>query len=153
MTKRRLPRAISGALAAFSGVYESLPILHRFMVDDVQQHGTAQPRSPLIPHIRLDRRGLSLLRPQPLSALSFRLVAAGIPVPRVEYYHDQLADDLFAELAWPDLDQPVAVLVGDQAAFASQWQAGGWLVVTLDDLQATGVTLLVEMISGRVVGV
>jgi DEAD/DEAH box helicase domain-containing protein len=45
------------------------------------------------------------------------------------------------------------VLVGDQAVFASQWQAGGWIVVTLDDLQANGVTWLVEMISGRVVGV
>ena len=73
-------------------------------------------------------------------------------MPRVEYYHDHLADDLFAELAWPDLDRPVAVLVGDQAAFASQWQEGGWMVVTLGDLQANGVTWLVEMISARVVG-
>jgi hypothetical protein len=44
------------------------------------------------------------------------------------------------------------VLVGDQAAFASQWQEGGWMVVTLGDLQAHGVTWLVEMISARVVG-
>jgi DEAD/DEAH box helicase domain-containing protein len=113
------------------------------------------PDLPLIPHIRLDSSWMHVVAQTTAAVRPYLsiLSAAGIPVPRVEYYHDHLADDLFAELAWPDLAQPVAVLVGDQAAFASQWLAGGWMVVTLDDLQANGVSWLVETISGRVVGV
>jgi DEAD/DEAH box helicase domain-containing protein len=112
------------------------------------------PDLPLIPHIRLDSAWMHVVAQTTAAVRPYlsTLSAAGIPVPRVEYYHDHLADDLFAELAWPDLDRPVAVLVGDQAAFASQWQEGGWMVVTLGDLQAHGVTWLVEMISARVVG-
>jgi hypothetical protein len=118
------------------------------------QNGTA-PDLPLTSHIRLDSAWMYVIAQSTAAVRLYlpALSAAGIPVPRVEYYHDHLADDLFAELAWPDLAQPVAVLVGDQAAFASQWQEGGWMVVTLGDLQAHGVTWLVEMISARVVGV
>ncbi|WP_395752920.1 DEAD/DEAH box helicase [Prosthecobacter sp.] len=58
------------------------------------------------------------------------------PVPEVEFYHEELADDACAEVAWSE--QKIAVLVGDQASFASQWQGLGWKVVTSDDLAAKG---------------
>ncbi|MFH1138027.1 MAG: DEAD/DEAH box helicase [Pseudomonadota bacterium] len=60
--------------------------------------------------------------------------AAGLPTPRVEYFNEHINDDAFAELAWPNLDAPTAILAGDQESFASQWQRQGWKVVVLDDL-------------------
>jgi DEAD/DEAH box helicase domain-containing protein len=58
------------------------------------------------------------------------LAAVDRAVPAVEYYSDEIGEELFAELAWPDLDKPVAVLTGGQASFAAKWQAMGWTVCT-----------------------
>ncbi len=60
-----------------------------------------------------------------------------LPVPQVEFYHDELADDACAELAWEE--NRIAVLVGDQATFATHWQRLGWKVATPDDLRAKGM--------------
>ena len=60
-----------------------------------------------------------------------------LPVPVVEFYHDELTDDACAELAWKEYR--IAVLVGDQATFATQWQNLGWKVATPDDLSAKSI--------------
>jgi len=62
---------------------------------------------------------------QPLVA---RLSLLDIPLPEVEFYPDGLSDEVFAELAWADEDIKVAILTGDQMAFAEQWRARGWQV-------------------------
>lgn len=79
------------------------------------------------------------------------LASAGLSVPaalpQVEYFNDEIKDDAFAEMAWPDCTPPVAVLAGDQLDFASAWQRQGWKVVTPDDMQAKGITHLVDLIA------
>jgi DNA helicase-4 len=40
-----------------------------------------------------------------------------------------LGDDLHAELAWPDLKPPVAVLTGQHRAYAASWTEAGWRVL------------------------
>jgi DEAD/DEAH box helicase domain-containing protein len=91
---------------------------------------------------RLLEQITTALRPY-IPALSM----AEVPVPQVEFYQDQIADDAFAEPAWPQLHPPVAVLAGDQVAFASQWQQLGWRVIAADDLQAKGVEWLIEVMT------
>jgi DEAD/DEAH box helicase domain-containing protein len=80
------------------------------------------------------------------------LAVAGAPVPQVEFYHDQIDDDAFAELAWPQLRPPVAVLAGDQVAFASQWQQLGWQVIAAEDLHAKGIGWLIEVMTAGAAG-
>ncbi len=72
--------------------------------------------------------------------------------PVVEHFNEQIDDDAFAELAWPALHPPVAVLVGDQAHFASQWQQQGWRVVTPNDLQARGISFLIDILTQAMSG-
>ncbi len=79
------------------------------------------------------------------------LAAADIPVPVVEHYND-LIDDAFAELAWPDNSPSVAVLSGDQADFVGKWQKLGWKTIVLDELQAKGNNWLVEIIQNSAKG-
>jgi DEAD/DEAH box helicase domain-containing protein len=67
-------------------------------------------------------------------------------MPEVEYYDDNLGDELFAELAWPDVSKPIAVLTGDQASFANQWQQAGWKIITNDDFAALGLKNCVNQI-------
>ena len=83
-----------------------------------------------------------------------QLAAAGVALPKVEVYRSA-ASDCFAELAWrkaPSSTQRegesggVTILVGDQAAFAAEWQAAGWRVVTLADLQTRGTAWLIAML-------
>jgi DEAD/DEAH box helicase domain-containing protein len=69
-----------------------------------------------------------------------------IPAPLVAHYNDSIDDDAFAELAWPDYTPPVAVLAGDQTAFADQWQGLGWKVVVISDLQAKGGNWLIDIL-------
>ena len=66
--------------------------------------------------------------------------------PLVEHFNDNIDDDAFAELAWPALTPPVAVLAGDQATLARKWQDLGWKVIVPDDLQARGVQYLRDTI-------
>ena len=64
------------------------------------RNGTA-PNLPLFPHIRLDSAWMAVIAQTTAAVRPYfpTLSAPGIPVPQVEYYHDHLADDLFAELA------------------------------------------------------
>ncbi len=70
-----------------------------------------------------------------------------VPLPVVEYFIEGIDDDAFAELAWPDLPQRVAILAGDQIDFSAQWEGLGWRVIVPDDLHAKGVKWLVDVIS------
>jgi DEAD/DEAH box helicase domain-containing protein len=84
------------------------------------------------------------------------LANAALPLPeglpQVEYFNEQIEDDVFAELAWSRLVPPVAVLAGDQEDFSAAWQRQGWKVVTLDDLQARGVGYLIDLIANGMKG-
>jgi DEAD/DEAH box helicase domain-containing protein len=68
------------------------------------------------------------------------------PIPEVEFYHDGLADDACAEVAWTE--KKIVILVGDQASFADRWQAIGWKVVTSDDLAAKGTEWFANLFGG-----
>ena len=70
-------------------------------------------------------------------------------LPVIEYFNEQIEDDAFAELAWPKLDPPIALIAGDQEDFASEWQQQGWIVVTPDDLQAKGITYLIDLLTSN----
>ena len=85
------------------------------------------------------------------------LACAGLPVPEtipvVEHFNAHIDDDAFAELAWPQGHPPIALLAGDQLDFAPQWQHQGWTVVTPDDLQAKGMSTLIDQLARSVTGV
>jgi DEAD/DEAH box helicase domain-containing protein len=117
------------------------------------QDGTA-PDLPVIAPAQLDSAWACVLDQATPSVRPYipALSAAGMPVPQVEYYPNQLDGDAFAELAWPELPQPVAVLVGDQTTFADQWQDHGWMVIPLRDIQAEGVTWLIETVTNGMIG-
>jgi DEAD/DEAH box helicase domain-containing protein len=66
--------------------------------------------------------------------------------PEVEYYNDIVDPDAFAELAWPNLEQPVAILAGEQMDFSEKWQASGWKIVVPDDLEINSMEWFVDMI-------
>ena len=77
------------------------------------------------------------------------LATAGLPIPdaipEVEHFSEHIEDDAFAELAWPRMQaRRLAVLAGDQVDFAAQWQKDGWKVVTPDELQAMGISYLID---------
>ena len=84
------------------------------------------------------------------------LAAADMPIPaalpKVEYFNEQIDDDAFAELAWPNCTPPVALLAGDQEDFAPQWQSQGWKVLTSDDLQAKGIAHLTDQLMKSILG-
>ncbi len=68
-------------------------------------------------------------------------------LPEVEHYGDGVGDEAFAELAWPQATPPAALLVGDQEAFAQQWQRCGWQTILLTDIQAKGVEWMIERLT------
>ena len=80
-----------------------------------------------------------------------QMATAGIALPEVEVYLSD-ASDCFAELAWRKsgeaqlLQHSITILVGDQAAFASEWQGAGWRVVTLADIEVRGTAWLMAML-------
>jgi DEAD/DEAH box helicase domain-containing protein len=84
------------------------------------------------------------------------LAIAGLPmpeaIPRVEHFNDQIDDDAFAEMAWPNCKPSIAILAGDQIDFASQWQNLGWKVFTPDELQAKGIGYLIDQLSQSLSG-
>jgi DEAD/DEAH box helicase domain-containing protein len=67
-----------------------------------------------------------------------------VKMPVVEYFNEEMEDDAFAELAWPEQQPPVAILAGDQMTFQTKWQQQGWKIVTADDLQAKGIGYLLD---------
>lgn len=78
------------------------------------------------------------------------LARAGLPLPGglpvLEHFNDGIDDDAFAELAWPQCKPPIALLAGEQTEFTSRWQQLGWKVFTPAELQAGGISTLVEQI-------
>lgn len=84
------------------------------------------------------------------------LASAGLPLPealpQVEHFNDSIDDDAFAELAWPQYHPPVALLAGDQTAFTPKWQQQGWKILTPDDLQARGVSYLIDVVARSLAG-
>jgi DEAD/DEAH box helicase domain-containing protein len=84
------------------------------------------------------------------------LACAGLPLPealpQVEHFNDSIDDDAFAELSWPQYHPPIALLAGDQMAFTPQWQQQGWKILTSDDLQARGVSYLIDMVARSLAG-
>lgn len=81
-----------------------------------------------------------------LAPLTKILAATGSVIPLVEYYDDDLDDELFAEIAWPLAVPPVAVLTGDQSSFAGVWQNAGWVTITDKDIQAKGLAQIAAMV-------
>jgi len=79
-----------------------------------------------------------------LRRLTHELAERGAPLPLAEYYLEGIDDEVFAELAWPQADPPVAILAGEQATLAAEWQRQGWRVVTPDDLSSDLIESLVK---------
>ena len=88
-----------------------------------------------------------------IRAYLLEIASSNIPYPEVEYFNDDVAEEAFAEIAWPNLKVPVCILIGDQAYFVSKWQEIGWITVILDDLQSKGVSWLVDLIGKNKEGV
>ena len=84
------------------------------------------------------------------------LAMAGLPVPaaipEVEHFSEHIKDDAFAELAWPRCKPPLAVLAGEQVDFTGQWQQEGWKIVTPDELQAKGISYLIDQLTNGLKG-
>ncbi len=52
------------------------------------------------------------------------IIGQGCGIPAVPHFEGPLC----AELAWPNVDPPIAVLTGHQKAQAKKWEALGWSV-------------------------
>lgn len=74
------------------------------------------------------------------------LAQADIPLPHLEHFLDSSEDDIFAELAWPELNKPVAVLAGEQEDYAEQWRKAGWVTFTASELQTSGAGCLRDIL-------
>ena len=90
------------------------------------------PEPTLSPQVSLDEQWQELLDDAvgPAKKLILQLAAASCALPEGEYYSDDLPDSVFAELAWPDVSTPIAILAGTQEEFVAQWQAAGWQAMT-----------------------
>lgn len=64
----------------------------------------------------------------------------------LEHYSDDVSDDAFAELAWPDENDVTVILVGDQASYSHKWSEAGWRVFTGMDIQAIGIAEVVKQL-------
>lgn len=62
-----------------------------------------------------------------LSAVSAwkRLSVESLGLPEVGYF---LSRHLYAELAWPELHPPIAILTGQHRLLAAQWEEAGWKI-------------------------
>ncbi len=69
--------------------------------------------------------------------------------PVVEYYNDDIGDDICAELAWPEIASPLALLIGDQTSFASKWQQAGWRIITEQEIISKGDSWLLGQLPGQ----
>lgn len=129
----------------------------RFWTCSEVLHGQA-PEIVLVAATKLEDAWAVLLEDVAASVRSYvqELAAAGLPVPQalpeVEYFNEAIDEEVFAEMAWPQCETPIAILVGEQSVFASAWQEQGWRVFTPDDLQARGVSELVEILSKGISG-
>ncbi len=67
-----------------------------------------------------------------LEPLVRQLASSGAALPQTEYFLDDFAEESFAELAWPTASPPLAILAGEQATLAAEWQRRGWSIATID---------------------
>jgi len=75
------------------------------------------------------------------------LAAQECMLPEAEYFSDELPDDAFAELAWPE--GSVVFLTGDQASYASKWNDAGYQVYTDQDIHALGINEVVDKLKAK----
>ena len=78
------------------------------------------------------------------------LAAAGVPAPVVAFELAEAGGDAVAEMAWPQLEVPVAVLAGDQESLADAWRAQGWEVFGLENLVEEGLAALIARLMEHV---
>ena len=74
------------------------------------------------------------------------MATEGSVLPEVEFYSDDVPEDAFAELAWPDSKPSIAVLIGDQTSYAKKWTDAGWKVFMDKDIQALGIMAIVTQL-------
>ncbi len=67
-------------------------------------------------------------------------------MPEGEDYSDDRPDSVFAELAWPDVSTPIAILAGTQEEFVAQWQAAGWQAITIRDIEERGAQWCIDQL-------
>jgi DEAD/DEAH box helicase domain-containing protein len=68
-------------------------------------------------------------------------------LPETEYYSDDLPDDAFAELAWPE--DLVVFLMGDQVSYCSKWGDAGYQIYTDQDIHALGINEIVNRLKAK----
>jgi DEAD/DEAH box helicase domain-containing protein len=115
------------------------------------------PGLDLVSEGALDERWLAIQEEVVVALNPFlmQMAMAGIAVPDVEVYLSD-SSECFAEIAWrlpaamgssnKGVPVGIALLVGDQTSFASEWQQAGWSVITLADVQAKGTAWLLSML-------
>ncbi|WP_300348613.1 DEAD/DEAH box helicase [uncultured Alcanivorax sp.] len=106
------------------------------------------PEPTLSPQVSLDEQWQELLDDAvgPAKKLILQLAAASCALPEGEYYSDDLPDSVFAELAWPDVSTPIAILAGTQEEFVAQWQAAGWQAITIRDIEERGAQWCIDQL-------
>lgn len=109
-----------------------LEVMRRRFLADISPEGNGRRLSKDALHVgeRLDRIDRELLirrnvSTQAVSAWDSVLSGRSPGVPVVGHF---LAQDLYAELAWPSHEPPLAVLTGRHRAQADRWRQEGWHV-------------------------
>ncbi|MGV3483239.1 MAG: helicase-related protein [Planctomycetaceae bacterium] len=101
-------------------------------------------RSPLGSEwARIVAEVVAVIRPW-IEDLALQATEHNIAIPSLEHFNEQIQDDAFAEVAWPESPQRLAILVGDQADFRNQWEDQGWKVVTIKELHDFGIEYLID---------
>ncbi len=128
--------------------------LENFRFWTSRECGVTAPEIPLEANVQVNDEWAEVLVNvlSGLRSCAEQLSRLDLPVPQVEYFNEQIDDDAFAELAWPECAPPVALLAGDQTGFARSWQNLGWKVVIPDDVQARGTEYLADLIRSGVGG-
>ena len=131
---------------ALANLFQFLERMLVFTTSEVESGVIPEPS--LKPEVGLDEQWEGILDEtlSSLEKLVREMANQRCELPEVEHYSDDLGNELFAELAWPNAYPPVAVLVRDQASFASKWAEAGWKVITEKDLQTHGDTWCVEQL-------
>jgi len=76
------------------------------------------------------------------------LEASKFPAPEADYYLPNSNEDLFAEIAWPNNTQKIAVLAGEQIEYSQKWIDSDWIV--LDSKEP--IDVLIKIVSERLNG-
>ena len=105
----------------------------------VSTHGSALSKE----WAEIVREVVAPIRPW-IEDLAHQAAEHSIVAPSLEYFNEQIDDDAFAEVAWPDPSQRLAILVGDQADFRKSWEDQGWKVISIKELQDLGIRYLIE---------